>query len=151
MRTYIRRAAGGLAMAGGAVVFRPGTHANRILRHVIDDAGRHLRYAAGRLQGVTYRMAGRHPDDSVDDGILADRIRSELGGIQKIRDLPHTHVMVENHVALLHGDVPTQDDADALVQAVERVAGVEGVKSHLHVGLIKGDTRPSEGRPAPQS
>jgi osmotically-inducible protein OsmY len=132
-------------MAGGIVALRPGTHANRLVRHGLEDVARHLRYSAGWLQGVAYRMAGRHPDDSVDDGILADRIRSELGGVQKKRDLPHTHVMVENHVALLHGDVPTQEDADAIVRAVEAVAGVQGVTSHLHVGLFKGDTRPSEG------
>ena len=58
--------------------------------------------------------------------------------------------MVENHVALLHGDVATRADAEAIEKAVAAVSGVEGVNSHLHIGLMKSDTRPSEGhQPAP--
>lgn len=107
--------------------------------------GRRLRYTAGRLRGATYRLGGRHPDPDVDDRVLADRIRSELGGLEKRRDLPHVHVMVEKHVALLHGDVPTRADADAVEKAVGATSGVTAVKSHLHIGLLKGDTRPSQG------
>jgi hypothetical protein len=145
MQRTIRRAAGGMAMAGGMIALRPGTYANRIVCHAVADAGRRLRYTAGRLQGLGYHLAGRHPDPDVDDDLLADRIRSELGGLEKQRDLPHVHVMVERHIALLHGDVPTQADADAIEKAVAAVSGVKGVNSHLHVGLIRGETRPSQG------
>lgn len=61
-------------------------------------------------------------------------------------DLPHIHVMVEDHVALLHGEVSSDVDADQLEQSVAAVSGVVGVESYLHVGLTGGDTRPSEGR-----
>jgi osmotically-inducible protein OsmY len=145
MRRWMSRMVGGAIVTGGLVVFRPGTHANKAVRHGIAEAARRLRYLAGQLQGIAYRLAGRHPDPDVDDLVLADRIRSQLGGLEKERDLPRVHVMVEKHVALLHGDVGTQDDADAIERAVAGVSGVQGVESHLHVGLIRGDTRPSEG------
>jgi uncharacterized protein (DUF2267 family) len=58
--------------------------------------------------------------------------------------------MVDDHTAILHGDVPTERDADKIEHAVMRVSGIEGVESHVHVGLQPGDTRPSEGRTAQQ-
>lgn len=146
MRTTVRRVAGGLAVGGGAVLFRPGTPLNRLVCRAIDDSGRRLRYLSGRMHGLSYQLSGRHPDPNVTDDILADRIRSELGGLEKKLDLPHVHVMVENHVAVLHGEVSTSEDAAAIEKAVAAVSGVKGVHSHLHVGLIGGDTRPSEGR-----
>jgi osmotically-inducible protein OsmY len=146
MRKSMTRAVGGAVAVGGIVALRPGTHANKAAHRYVTDATRRLHYLAGRMQGVTYRLARRHPDPDVDDNVLADRIRSQLGGLEKRRDLPHVHVMVEKHVALLHGDVATQADADAIEEAVNNVSGVQGVRSHLHIGLIPGDTRPSQGQ-----
>jgi uncharacterized protein (DUF2267 family) len=146
MRITARRAAGGLALAGGLVLLRPGTHANKLAHHQLDNAGRKLRYLAGRLRGVRYRLRGRHPDPDVIDKVLADRIRSSLGGLEKRLDLPRIHVMVEGHVALLHGEVSSDADADELERAVAAVTGVVDVESYLHVGLTSADTRPSAGR-----
>jgi uncharacterized protein (DUF2267 family) len=98
---------------------------------------------------IRYRVWPRHPDPNVDPLTLADRIRSTIGPLERALDLPHVHVMVEGHVALLHGDVASADDAAALERAVRRVAGIHGVESHLHVGLLRGDTRPSLGRNDP--
>lgn len=86
----------------------------------------------------------------VRDGVLADRIRSELGALEHRLDIPRIHVMVERGVALLHGDVPSEAAANILEDGVRAVAGVRGVASHLHVGLVDGDTRPSsdEGGPS---
>lgn len=137
---------GGLMLAGGAVIARQRREVVRISARLVSDAGRHLRYLSGRLEGLSYAIEGRHPDPNVPDSVLADRIRSELGGLEKRRDLPHIHVMVEDHVALLHGEVPTSDDAAAIERAVAAVSGVKDIKSHLHIGLLGGDTRPSEGR-----
>lgn len=146
MRITAKRAAGGLALAGGVVLLRPGTHANKRVHHQLDSSGRRLRHLAGRLHGASYRLRGRHPDPDVVDNVLADRVRSSLGGLEKRLDLPHIHVMVEGHVALLHGEVSSDADADQLEQAVAAVTGVMGVESYLHVGLVSGDTRPSGGR-----
>jgi uncharacterized protein (DUF2267 family) len=80
----------------------------------------------------------------VDDATLADRVRSELGALERSLDVPHVHVMVERHIALLHGEVPSVAAGDAIVRRVLAVDGVRGVQSHLHVGLLASDTRPSE-------
>jgi uncharacterized protein (DUF2267 family) len=82
----------------------------------------------------------------VPDDVLADRIRSTLGPLEQRLDVPRVHVMVEDHVALLHGDVGTAEEAGQIEQAVQSVSGVTAVESYLHVGLLRGDARPSEGR-----
>jgi uncharacterized protein (DUF2267 family) len=95
---------------------------------------------------VAYRLSGGQPDPTVSDDVLADRIRSTLGPLEKRFDVPRIHVMVEDHVALLHGEVPSVSDRAAVEWAVVQVSGVRGLESYLHVGLLPGDTRPSEGR-----
>ena len=146
MRKTVIRTAGALTLVGGVVVLRPGTPTNRLLRRQLDQLGRQMRYLGGRLQGASYRLRGRHPDPDVSDSVLADRIRSSLGGLEKRLDLPHIHVMAEDHVALLHGEVTTAAEALEIEHAVAGVSGVVGVESYLHVGLTAGDSRPSSGR-----
>ena len=83
---------------------------------------------------------------SADDGQVADRVRSELGPLVKALDQPHPHVMVSDGVVVLHGDV-TDLAAGAEIEArALAVLGVRSVQSHLHVGLLPGDTVPSAGR-----
>jgi uncharacterized protein (DUF2267 family) len=143
-----RRAVGAIGVGAGLVLFRPGSPANRAVRHQIDVAGRRLRDIGGRLRGLSYRLKGGRPDPSVSDLILADRIRSSLGTVEKRLDVPHVHVMVEDHVVLLHGVVGTEGELEDIERAVAAVSGVVGVESYLHVGLDGGDTRPSKGRQA---
>ncbi len=140
------RAVGAVGVAAGVILFRPGTTANRVAREQIDRAARRLRDVSGQLRGVGYRLGGRRPDPDVSDLVLADRIRSSLGPLEKRLDIPRVHVMVENHIALLHGVVSTDADVDALEREVAGVSGVVGVESYLHVGLNDGDSRPSSGR-----
>jgi uncharacterized protein (DUF2267 family) len=128
------------------VVVLCGTSMRRALRRSGRSLAGSVRYALGRLRGVAYRLRGRHPAEDVPDLVLADRIRSALGSMQRRLDLPHIHVMVHDHVAVLHGDVSTDVAREALEEAVVEVAGVRGVESFLHVGLLPGDTRPSQGR-----
>ncbi|HLI15319.1 MAG TPA: DUF2267 domain-containing protein [Acidimicrobiales bacterium] len=104
------------------------------------------RRSTGRLRGLGYRLRRARPDPDVPDLVLADRIRSTIGPLERRLDVPRVHVMVENHTALLHGEVASVDDARAIEEAVSRVSGVAGVESYLHVGLTRGDTRPSGGR-----
>ena len=146
MSSRSRRWMAPLGLVGAAVALRPGTAVNKAVRQGLRAAGRTMRHVAGQLKGTAYRLSGGHPDPRVPDDVLADRIRSSLGPIEKRLDLPRIHVMVEKHVALLHGDVATTADADELIAAVDRVPGVARVESHLHVGLLPGDTRPSEGK-----
>lgn len=147
MRKAVKGLTGGtMILAGGAFLTQQRRGLVHIFARAVSDASRRLRYLSGRLEGLSYAIEGRHPDPNVPDSVLADRIRSELGGLEKRRDMPHIHVMVEDHVALLHGEVPTKDDAYAVERAVCAVSGVRDVRSHLHIGLLGGDTRPSQGR-----
>jgi uncharacterized protein (DUF2267 family) len=138
-------AIGGAVVVGVAVAGRD-TGPGRALRRGVEVLSRQARYSAGRLTGLRYRMAGRTPDLAVSDDVLVDRIRSSIGGLEKRLDVPHIHVMVEDHVALLHGEVPGVADRVALEHAVLDTPGVLGIESYLHVGLLPGSTRPSEGR-----
>ena len=136
-------------VVGAAAIAAPDTPGGRAIRRLADRLARDVRYAVATAPGILYRLAGRQPNPDVADDVLADRIRSTLGPVLKQLDLPHVHVMVTNHIALLHGDVGSAYEADVIEFAVLDVAGVEGVESHLHAGLIRGDTRPSLGRSAP--
>lgn len=135
-----------LAVVGVRALVGPGTRGRALLRRSGDRVARKARYLAGRWQGVTYRARGRHPDPTMAGTALADRIRSSLGPLEARMDLPHVHVMAEDHIALLHGDVASAEQADQIEAAVAAVSGVEGVESYLHVGLLPSDTRPSDGR-----
>ena len=119
----------------------------RFARRLSHWCGQRARYLIGKARGACYRLAGRHPADDVDPHVLADRVRSALGPLEKRLDLPRVHVMAEDHVILLHGVVGSDRDADELEQTVRRMPGVAGVESYLHVGLLAGDTRPSQSHP----
>jgi uncharacterized protein (DUF2267 family)/osmotically-inducible protein OsmY len=145
------QAARKVALLIGAVAVVTGLRAlytrNRSqVRQLSRRAGRQMRYRRGRLQGRIYRLRRGRPDPDVDDSVLADRIRSSLGPLEAQFDIPHVHVMVEDHVALVHGDVATAEQAEEIERAVAEISGVDGVESYLHVGLLPSDTRPSEGR-----
>lgn len=130
----MRRALGKTLMIGaglGAAVLGRDSLAKR-LRRGVETLERRTRYAVGRLEGLQYRFAGRGPDPAVPDDVLADRIRSTLGGVEKRLDAPHVHVMVEDHVALLHGDVPTGADKTSIEWTVLDTPGVRGIESYLH-------------------
>ena len=140
-------------IAGTGIAIRalrkPGTPAHRIARSASSRARRHAHRAWGRLRGLEYRLTGGHPEPDVTDDILADRIRSTLGPIEKRLDIPRVHVMVSDHVAVLHGGLGSRDEERAITEAVESISGVTAVESRLHVGLSAGSTRPSAGRKSP--
>lgn len=108
-----------------------------------------LRDLSNRFEGAAYRVRGDQPDPAVDDDLLAQRIRSSLGPLEKRLDLPRLHVTVTDHVAHVRGVVDTREHALQLEHAVREVSGVRGVRSYLRIGLGPGDTRPSQGRAQP--
>ena len=117
-----------------------------VISAIVAFIRRRIIASRGRFEGSMYRLFGRRPDPNVDDATLADRVRSQLGPIEKRLDVPRVHVMVDNHIVHLHGDVEWPHEAATIVEAARHVAGVEQVDSHLHLGLLRSDTRPSEGR-----
>lgn len=137
---------GGSLLALLAVVLRRGTALRRALDRAVRRGRGRARHAAGRLRGARHRLLGRRGTEPVADPVLADRVRAELGRVTHQLDLPHVHVMAQDGMVLLHGDVGTEPDREAVEAATRRTPGVRGVESYLHVGLLPGDTRPSEGR-----
>jgi uncharacterized protein (DUF2267 family) len=149
MRKLVRRTlAVGVATASAAALLRPDTSLGRALRRASHRAEQRIRYVRGAAQGARYRLAGRHPDPNASDDVLTQRVRSVLGPLEKRRDLPHVHVMVEDGVALLHGELPTEDDVNTIELRAMEVSGIDSLVSFLHVGLAAGTTRPSAGRSA---
>jgi hypothetical protein len=144
-KRVIQIAALATGVIGAAVASTSDTAFGQQARRIAHRLARDARYAAASMPGLVYRLSGRHPDPEVSDDILVDRIRSSIGPVEKRLDLPHIHVMVDDHVAIIHGEVGGDDDVRTLEHAIMNVSGVRGVESHLHVGLVPGDTRPSEG------
>lgn len=135
----------GLAVTAGiGVAISP--PARRRARPLVALLRRKIRHLVGRSRGLVYRLRGRHPSPDVSDVVLAQRIRSTLGPLQKRLDIPHVHVIVGDHIANLHGVVDASADAEEIEHIVLDVPGVNQVISHLHTGLGPGDTRPSAGR-----
>jgi BON domain len=77
---------------------------------------------------------------------LADQVRSQLGQLIHALDLPRIHVMAEDQTILLHGEVGSESDRDRILNYVRFIPGVESIESHMSVGLLPSDTRPSEGK-----
>jgi uncharacterized protein (DUF2267 family) len=153
MRTTKRlvQAAGMAAGVIGVIAASaPDSAIGRAARRLADRLARDVRYATASAPGLLYHLAGRRPDPNVSDDVLADRIRSSLGPLCKRLDVPHPHIMVDDHVAIVHGEVPNEWCADSIEDKILRISGVTGVESHLHIGLVTGDTRPSEGMMLPQ-
>jgi Uncharacterized conserved protein (DUF2267)/BON domain len=106
----------------------------------------------GTTTGVLTITTIRQVVDRPEGPDLADRVRTSLGPLLHALDLPRVHVMAEGSVVLLHGDVSSVTDAECIEDRVARIPGVSTVESHLHVGLLPGDSRPSAGHDgAPQS
>jgi hypothetical protein len=140
-----KRAIGRMAGLASAVTVRIGDFDDGRVRST-SHAGRAYAYPQGRWRGLRYTTSGGRPRPDVPDDIVADRVRTALGPVEKDLDLPRLHVMVENHVVTLHGDVATLRELRRIVRAAGAVSGVYDVRSRLHVGLLPSDTRPSAAR-----
>lgn len=136
-----------LTSAGAAAVGIIGLGSHKRWRRMeVRRLRRMSHYWHGRTRGMIYHLAGRHPSGDVDDHTLADRIRSELGPLEKRYDIPHVHVMVEGGTVLLHGEVAAAEERAHIEGAVLATPGVRSIDSHLHLGLLPSDTRPSAGK-----
>ena len=89
-------------------------------------------------EAVICRRSERHrlphaaapPNGDVDDATLADRMRSSVGPFENssmCRGSRH----VENGTMILHGEIPTGKAETEILNAINGVAGVHDVRSHL--------------------
>ena len=91
----------------------------------------YLRGTVNQAKGLAYRAMRRHPSTTVDDSVLADRIRSTIGPLEKQLHSSRINVTVENGIAILHGGIESREAATQIEEAVRGVAGVLDIRSHL--------------------
>lgn len=124
------------------------THSVHEFRNGVEVLSRDLsNRGRGVVASARYRLAG----SVVDDRVLHDRVRAELG-----RHVSHPHaveVHVENGVVTLTGDV-LAEEAQPAQRAMQRVPGVEQVQPRwtVHedatgVPALQGEARPREPIP----
>lgn len=97
---------------------------------------RRRRFLVGKAHGWAYRLRGGHPDPDVVDAVLADRVRSAIGPLEKRLGVRPLDVRVDDHVVFMNGEVAHLDDAAALERAVQDISGVAAVRSHLRVAAV---------------
>lgn len=129
-----------------AWLFMP-TRLQASLDQAVARAGRELRYWGGRRRALRHRRL----DPNVPDAELADQVRAALLALERRLDIRRIHVTAEDHVVILHGEVPAQRSARWVEQATLRVPGVIGLESYLHVGPIEEGARPSAGMRYPDA
>jgi hypothetical protein len=116
--------------AGASVAAISGWLATRS-KSLTKDASPYLHRTVHQARGLAYRGMRRHPSTTVDDSVLADRIRSTIGPLEKQLHNSRINVTVENGIAILHGDIDSREAATRIEEAVRGVAGVRDIRSHL--------------------
>ena len=119
------------AWAAGASVTAIGGWLATRSKFLTRNASPYLHRTAHQARGLAYRVTRRHPSTTVDDSVLADRIRSTIGPLEKQLHISRINVTVESGVAILHGDIDSPDAASQIEEAVRGVAGVRDIRSHL--------------------
>jgi hypothetical protein len=130
VRKLLVTAAAGAAAVGAKIGIDKLRRSKRA-SSAIADLRRRSHHLTGQARGLAYHTLRRHPDADVDDATLADRVRSSIGPVEKRLGVPRVHVTVEHGAVILHGEVADPQAETEIVQAVERIAGVRGVRSHL--------------------
>ena len=100
-------------------------HASRI---TADAAGATGRDVAHRAAGATARFRGSMEHGPVDDRVLRERVRSQIGRV--VSHPRAIDVAVSNGVVTLRGPI-LMDEVSQLLNAVEAVRGVQDVVNHL--------------------
>jgi len=119
------------AWAAGASVAAVGGWLATRSESLTKKASPYLRRTAHQSRGLAYRAMRRHPTTTVDDSVLADRIRSTIGPLEKQLHNSRINVTVENGIAILHGDIESGEAVSKIEEAVRGVAGVRDIRSHL--------------------
>jgi osmotically-inducible protein OsmY len=119
------------AWAAGASVAAIGGWLARRSKSLTMDASPYLHRTVNHARGLAYRATRRQPSTTVDDAVLADRIRSSIGPLEKRLHNSRINVPVETGIAILHGDIEAREAATQIEEAERGVAGVRDIRSHL--------------------
>ena len=119
------------AWAAGASVAAIGGWLATRSKPLTKNASPYLHRTANQAKGLAYRAMRRHPSTTVDDSVLADRIRSTIGPLEKQLHNSRINVTVESGIAILHGDIESPEAATQIEEEVRGIAGVRDIRSHL--------------------
>ena len=117
--------------AAGALVAAIGGWLATRSESLTKNASPYLHRTVHQAKGLAYRAMRRHPSTTVDDSVLADRIRSTIGPLEKQLHNSRINLTVEKGIAILHGDIESREAATQIEEAVRGVVGVRDVRSHL--------------------
>jgi osmotically-inducible protein OsmY len=117
--------------AAGALVTAIGAWLATRSKSLTKSAKPHFHGTVNHAKGLAYRAMRRHPSTNVEDSVLADRIRSTIGPLEKELHSSRINVTVEHGVAILHGDIESPEASAKIEDAVRAVAGVQDIRSHL--------------------
>ncbi|MFL5619627.1 MAG: BON domain-containing protein [Gemmatimonadaceae bacterium] len=99
-----------------------------MLRTSQRETGKAMRNARNHAQGMFAKTRNRFRGDGASGEQLLARVRAELGRqVERVSDID---VVVDGHTVTLHGRLPSPD-ATRVVEAIQRVRGVERVDSRL--------------------
>jgi hypothetical protein len=90
--------------------------------------GKAMRNARNHAQGMFAKTRGRFQHDDANGEQLLARVRAELG--RQVERVSDVDVVVDGATVTLHGRLPSPD-ATRVVEAIERVRGVERVDNRL--------------------
>jgi osmotically-inducible protein OsmY len=138
LRAFIKGAAVGAAAAylfdpdsGNGRRARLRDQAEALVRQSRERADGLSRHAGNVIEGKLHELGGAADlDRAMDDGTIADRIRSEVLGR---RGMDGVVVNVENGVAQLRGSAPTAASIEDIVDRTRAVAGVLEVDNLMHL------------------
>ena len=106
--------------------------------HEVEDFARaKSKRAADRVHGVKATARARLSDEPVDDLQLHERIRSKLGRL--VDDASAITVQVSDGHVVLSGTA-SEEEIDAVADAVSSMRGVESVDNQLSIGTDAGST-----------
>ncbi len=83
-----------------------------------------------------------------DDIPLADKVHRVLAGRELGKAAQGVNIAVRNHVVVLTGSVPTEEDRQAIRSCVQKINGVLAVNDQLSVTAYPETGRPAELRDA---
>src|SRR5262245_23515069 len=99
-------------------------HGVKVLRRASDITARDT---AHRLKGFVQLAEGIFKHEDVNDAILADRVRTEVG---RVSSHPNAEVIVEDGWVTLLGPVVSREEA-AVMEAVQSARGVRGIVNRM--------------------
>jgi uncharacterized membrane protein len=118
--------------------------AARLGRVVSDAAGQTSRDTANRAKGVAATVAGATRSNAVDDVVLEERVRSELGRLAG--HVGAIAVRASGGRVIVSGDA-LADEADGIIAGVRDVSGVQDVQDELSRHHTAGQIAALQGAP----